>query len=77
MTAADRGINITETLEKMETYEYGFLDMQTLIAHKTNPEILDDDWNYDADLKNPNQRYRARREIKPILEEFKKTTTTE
>jgi len=74
MTAADRGINITETLEKMETFEYGFLDMQTLIAHKTNPEILDDDWNYDADLKNPNQRYRARREIKPILEEFKKTT---
>ena len=72
MTAADRGINIIETLEKMETSEYGFLDIQTIIGWETDPRVLLSDREYDADLNNPNQRYRARRPIDPVIQEFKK-----
>lgn len=72
MTAADRGINIPEALTNMRKSEYGFLDLQTLIGWKTNPKILKDDGAYDADLNNPNQRYRARRPIGPVIQEFKK-----
>ena len=70
MTLADRGIDVKMTLENMEKSEYGFLDIQTLISWKTEPEILLDDEKYDASLDNPNQRYRARRPIGPILEKF-------
>lgn len=70
MTLADRGIDAKEAMAEMETSEYGFLDIQTLIGWKTEPGILPDDEKYDAALENPNQRYRARRPIKPVLEEF-------
>lgn len=72
MTAADRGINIPEVLKRMQKSEYGFLDMQTLIGWKTNPKVLKDDEAYDADINNPNQRYRARRPIDPVIQKFKK-----
>ena len=70
MTLADRGIDVKEALEKMKESEYGFLDIQTLIGWKTEPEVLSDDEKYDTSLYNPNQRYRARRPIEPILEKF-------
>lgn len=70
MTLADRGLDAEKVLAKMEPSEYGFLDMQTLLGWKTDPRVLPGDQNYDADLKNINQRYRARRPIKPVLEEF-------
>lgn len=70
MTLADRGINVKGALEKMEKSEYGFLDIQTLIGWKTEPGILPDDEKHDAALDNPNQRYRARRPIEPVLEKF-------
>lgn len=69
-TAADRGINIEETLERMGSFEYGFLDIPTLIGWKTYPGHLQGDEEYDADLNNPNQRFRARRPIGPILDKF-------
>ena len=72
MTLADRGIDIDEMLEKMNGSEYGFLDIQSLIGWKTDPSILPDDEKYDADLNNQNQRYRARRPIGPIIENFLK-----
>ena len=72
MTLADRGIDVKEALPKMETSEYGFLDIQTLIGWRTEPDILPDDEKYDASLQNPNQRYRARRPIGPVLEEFRR-----
>ena len=68
MTAADRGINIPGALKKMQASDYGFYDIQTLIGWKTDPLILPGDAAYDADLKNPNQRYRARRPIAPIIQ---------
>ena len=70
MTLADRGIDFEEAMKKMETSEYGFLDIQTLVGWETEPGILPDDEKFDASLDNPNQRYRARRPIGPILEEF-------
>lgn len=72
MTAADRGINIPEALEEIKKSEYGFLDLQTLVGWKTDPKVLEGDEEYDADIKNINQRYRARRPIGPIIQEFKK-----
>ena len=73
MTLADRGIDARGAIAKMETSEYGFLDIQTLIGWKTEPSILPDDEKFDASLQNPNQRYRARRPIGPILERFPKS----
>ena len=70
MTLADRGIDTKEAIAKMETSEYGFLDIQTLVGWKTEPSILPNDEKFDASLDNPNQRYRARRPIGPILEKF-------
>ena len=70
MTLADRGIDIEEAMKKMETSEYAFLDIQTLVGWETEPGILPDDGKFDASLQNPNQRYRARRPIGPILERF-------
>ena len=70
MTLADRGIDVKEAMAKMSTSEYGFLDIQTLIGWKTKPDILPGDAKFDASLVNPNQRYRARRPMKPVLEEF-------
>lgn len=70
MTLADRGIDTKEAIAKMETSEYGFLDIQTLVGWKTEPGILPDDEKFDASLQNPNQRYRARRPIGPILKRF-------
>ena len=70
MTLADRGIDVEDAMAKMEASEYGFLDIQTLIGWKTEPGIIPDDEKYDASLDNPNQRYRARRPIGPVLEEF-------
>ena len=70
MTVADRGINVEKALKKMREFDYGFLDIQTLVGWKTDPNILPGDVDYDADLKNPNQRYRARRPIKPAVQKF-------
>ena len=70
MTLADRGIDVEEALERMENSEYGFLDIQTLVGWKTESDILPDDEKYDASLENPNERYRARRPIEPVLERF-------
>lgn len=72
MTAMDRGIHINEALAEMEKSEYGFLDIQTLIGWQTDPKIQKEDSAYDADIRNPNQRYRARRPIEPILKKFLK-----
>ncbi len=47
-----------------------FLNTQALIGHKTISAILPGDEEYDADLENPNQRYRARRPIDPIIQKF-------
>ena len=70
MTAADRGLDIDEVLKKMEKSEYGFLDIQTLVGWKTDPAILPTDRKFDADLKNPNQRYRGRRPVSEFVAEF-------
>ena len=70
MTVADRGLDDEEILTKMEPFEYGFLDIQTLIGWKTYPGYLAGDEEYDADLNNPNQCFRARRSIGPVLEKF-------
>jgi len=70
MTLADRGIDAKKAIAKMGTSEYCFLDIQTLVGWKTEPGILPDDEKFDASLQNPNQRYRARRPIGPILEKF-------
>ena len=70
MTLADRGIDVEEALTKMETSEYGFLDMQTLVGWKTDPKVHLGDRLYDADINNPNQRYRARRPIEYVLDAF-------
>ena len=87
MTVADRGIDIERALDAMTESDYGFLDMQTLIGWKTNPNILPGDEDYDANLRkesnyywgdvvgNPNQRYRARRPIGPVIHEFRKKFT--
>ena len=74
MTLADRGLSYDETLEKMKSSDYAFLDMQTMINYETNPNIFRDDYLYDADINNPNQRYRSRRPIEPIIKEFKSYT---
>lgn len=74
MTLADRGLDLEETLAKMQSSDFGFLDMQTLIKYKTNPTILPDDHMYDADLDNQNQRYRSRRPIEPVIKKFKQYT---
>ena len=73
MTLADRGLDLEETLAKMQS-DYGFLDMATLIKYKTDPRIFPNDYKYDADLNNPNQRYRSRRPIEPVIKEFKQYT---
>ena len=75
MTLADRGIDAEEALKKMEKSDYGFLDIQTLIGWKTEPAVLPDDEKYDASLDNPNQRYRARRPIGPVLKKFLQNLT--
>lgn len=74
MTLADRGLDLEETLAKMQSSDFGFLDMATLIKYKTDPRILPNDYKYDADLNNPNQRYRSRRPIEPVIKEFKQYT---
>lgn len=63
MTVADRGINAHEATRKLEHSgaEYGFTDIYTELGIKTNPKILPGDERYDADIGNPNQRYRVRR----------------
>ena len=72
MTVADRGINVYEATRKLENSgaEYGFSDIQTELGIKTNPNILPGDKHYDADIDNPNQRYRARRAIGSVLIDF-------
>ena len=77
MTLADRGIDKDEALQKMEESpsEYAFLDMQTLLETATEAEIQPEDKDYDANLDNPNQRYRGRRPIKPVLDEFARRFT--
>ena len=71
MTLADRGLSYPEILEQMQGSDYAFLDMQTLLNYQTDAHILPGDDEYDADLSNPNQRYRARRPIEPVLQRFK------
>lgn len=75
MTVADRGLNADDLLARMQGSEYVFLDLQTIIGWKTDPNILLGDAEYDADLNNPNQRYRARRPIAPVVAEFVKRFT--
>lgn len=75
MTLADRGIELKEALSLALLVshggrEYVFLDIQTLLGWRTDPTILPEDYEYDADINNPNQRYRARRPIAPVLEKF-------
>lgn len=74
MTLADRTEgdrnSLIEFIKCVEKKAYAFADMQTLIRWKTDPEVLPDDDEYDADINNPNQRYRARRPIEPVVEEF-------
>ena len=74
MTIEDRGICHYAAMQAMgeSKAEYGFLDIQTLIGWKTEVDLKPGDEEYDADLQNHNQRFRARREIAPILDEFKK-----
>ena len=69
-TVADRGLDANELLKKMEPFEYGFLDIPTLISWRTYPGHLQGDEEYDAAMDNPNQRFRARRPIGPILDKF-------
>lgn len=71
MTARDRGIDVSQALAKMKTHEYAFIDIQTLVGWRTNPGILPGDAQYDSDLGNINQRYRARRPFRPIIEKFR------
>ena len=71
MTVADRGIDCTKAMMSALKSDYVFTDIQTMIGWKTDPEILPEDEDYDADLKNPNQRYRARRPIAPVLEKMR------
>lgn len=70
MTLADRGIDMKDAVAKMRGCSYGFLDMQTIIRWATDPKILPGDFLVDADLGNPNQRYRARRPIAPVMYRF-------
>ena len=72
MTVADRGLDADKLLARMQDSEYGFLDLQTVIGWRTAPAIMPSDAEYDADLRNPNQRYRARRPIAPVVAEFKR-----
>ena len=74
MTLADRGLTYEEILALMQSSDYGFLDMQTMINYKTDPTILPEDYQYDASIDNPNQRYRSRRPIEPVIKEFKSYT---
>lgn len=76
MTAADRGLDIDEALAAMTDSAYGFLDFQTLLEWTTDPNILPGDEGYDADLSNPNQRFRGRRPYKPIVEALLATSGT-
>ncbi|MDO4742321.1 MAG: alpha-amylase family glycosyl hydrolase [Candidatus Saccharibacteria bacterium] len=71
MTVADRGINIRKALAEASKSDYAFLDIQTMIGWKTDSKILPGDEDYDADLKNQNQRYRARRPIEPVLKKLR------
>ncbi len=70
MTLADRGISLREAAKRMLGSEYAFLDIPTLVGWTTTPQILPGDADYDADLGNINQRYRARRSFEPILRKF-------
>ena len=71
MTVADRGIDIEKALSEAAKSEYAFLDIATLIGWKTDPTILPGDEEYDADLNSPNQHYRARRPVDPIIKEMR------
>ena len=73
MTLYDRDFeNPEEILERAKKQEYVFTDMQTKLKWQTDALILPGDDEYDASLENPNQRYRARRPIQPVLEAFLK-----
>ena len=52
--------------------EYAFLDFQTLIGWRTYPGLKPGDEKYDANLANPNQRYRSRRPVGPARYWFRK-----
>lgn len=62
--------NPDEILKRAEKCEFVFSDMQTKLEWRTDEFILPGDDEYDASLENPNQRYRARRPIQPVLEAF-------
>ena len=70
MTPADRGYDIDALLARMSQSEYGFYDLATLLHWTTDPRVLPGDVDYDADLNNFNQRYRARRPVLPMLVTF-------
>lgn len=77
-TLADRTDEWETILNSLDNggYEYVFLDIQTLIGWRTRDEILPGDRDADVMLKdettasNPNQRYRGRRPIGPVLDAF-------
>lgn len=70
MTAADRGLDIDVLLTAMQGSEYAFLDIASLLRWRTDPRVLPGDADFDADLGNPNMRYRARRPILPMWEVY-------
>ena len=55
-----------------EGQEFVFKDLQTRLKWMTIAAILPGDEKHDADLKNPNQRFRARRPIAPVRRAFLK-----
>lgn len=71
MTFYDRGFeNPEEILERAKKQKCVFSDMQTKLKWRTDASILPGDEEYDASLENPNQRYRGRRAIHPVLDAF-------
>ena len=73
MTLSDRGLRYDDILRKIESSEceYAFSDLQSVTGHHTDPEIKPEDKLFDADVNNPNQRYRARRPIHDVIRVFK------
>ena len=70
MTLADRGLDTVAVTAEALKSKHVFSDLQTELGWTTEAAILPSDEDYDADIKNPNQRYRARRPMRPIIEAF-------
>ena len=71
MTLVDRGLDPIEFLMATVNSYYAIIDLQTILGWQTlHPGVLPSDAEYDADLKNPNRRYLARRPIAPVIQTF-------